>query len=407
MRRSSLLVGALMLAGVGSLHAQALTMQMSNGWVFSFSGNVNVFAMYQSQGKDGTAGAEDPTGTVLTGAGGKGFYLGTGLLPAFATFAATGKEGNTDLGVHFGFAPEVQCGSNSGGGIHDCFGAQIDMRQVFLTAGGKWGQILMGKELALFSRGNILNDQTLFGVGGGGIQPGGTTLGRIGYGYLYANFVGQITYSTVAGKPAQFSIGLFDPSGNGQYTQTQLPRVEAEFTWKQGGINFFVNGTVQNGKDISVGNPTSGKSKTATGVGGGIKWAGSQFNLSGTGYYGKGIGTTLQFTGNGVGTDGELRTSYGYVFQGGWANAKTNIEASYGTSALKADAAESAGAGKPRIENSMVTVGIYHQLTKSLKGVVEGNYMFSDIKGTDAGVLPPDYKKNTAFTGAVGAMLFY
>jgi len=392
-----------MLAGVGSLNAQALTMQMSNGWVFSFSGNVNVFAQYQSQGSDGTAGRDDPTGTVLTGNGGKGFYIGTGLLPAFATFAATGKEGNTDLGVHFGFAPEVQCG----GGQHDCFGAngtnQIDMRQVYLTAGGTWGQILMGKELGLFNRGNILNDQTLFGVGGGGIDPSGTTLGRIGYGYIYPNFVAQITYSTVGGKPGQLSIGLFSPSSNGPYTQTQVPRVEAEFTYKAKSFNFFINGTVQNGKD-----PATDQSKTATGVGGGLKWAGSSFNISGTGYYGKGIGTTLQFTGNGVGADGELRTSYGYVFQAGWNGAKTNIEASYGTSAIKpTDGEVGAGVGSPRIENSLIVVGIYHQLTKSLKGVIEGNYMFSDIKGTDAGVLPADYKKNTAFTMAVGAMLFY
>lgn len=391
MKRSSLLVGALMLAGAGSLNAQALTMQMSNGWMFSFSGNVNVFAQYQSQSDKGQVAGG------LTGIGDKGFYIGTGLLPAFATFAATGKEGNTDLGVHFGFAPEVQCGSTiTGSGIHDCFGAQIDMRQVFLTAGGKWGQILMGKELGLFSRGNILNDQTLFGVGGGGIQPGGTTLGRIGYGYLYANFVGQITYSTVAGKPAQFSIGLFDPSGNGPYIQNQTPRVEAEFTWKQGGINFFVNGSVQNGKI------PGGDSKTTTGVGGGIKWAGAQFNLSGTGYFAKGIGTTLQFGGNGVDGAGNLRTSYGYVFQGGWSNAKTNLEASYGTSAIKQTSEEAGGNTPQRIENSMVTVGVYHQLTKSLKGVVEGNYMFSTAKND-----PANPHKNTAFTGAVGAMLFY
>ena len=152
--------------------------------------------------------------------GGQGFYYGTGLLPAFATFEAKGKEGNTDLGVHFGFAPEVQCG----GGIHDCFGAQIDMRQVFLTVGGGWGQILAGKELGLFARGNILADQTLFGVGGGGIAPSGTTLGRIGYGYPYANFVGQITYSTQSGRPTQLSIGLMDPSAlDGNYTQTDRP----------------------------------------------------------------------------------------------------------------------------------------------------------------------------------------
>ncbi len=110
----------------------------------------------------------------------------TGLLPAFAVFDAKGKEGSTDLSVHFGFAPQIHCGT----GVHDCFGAQIDMRQVFLTVGGAWGQILAGRELGLFQRQNILTDQTLFGVGGTGLGTpgaggGGTTLGRIGFGYIY------------------------------------------------------------------------------------------------------------------------------------------------------------------------------------------------------------------------------
>ena len=62
----------------------------------------------------------------------------TSLLPAFAVFDAKGKEGSTDLGVHFGFAPQVNCRT----GKNDCFGAQIDMRQVYLTIGGTWGQPL-------------------------------------------------------------------------------------------------------------------------------------------------------------------------------------------------------------------------------------------------------------------------
>jgi hypothetical protein len=330
--------------------------------------------------------------------GGQGFYYGTGLLPAFATFEAKGKEGNTDLGVHFGFAPEVQCG----GGIHDCFGAQIDMRQVFLTVGGGWGQILAGKELGLFARGNILADQTLFGVGGGGIAPSGTTLGRIGYGYPYANFVGQITYSTVSGRPTQLSIGLMDPSAlDGNYTQTDLPRLEGEFTWKGKNINLFLNGTVQNAKD-----PVADQSKTATGVGGGLtfKTENGKFSLTGTGYWGKGIGTTLQFSGVGpalgglgVGADGELRDSYG-----GFAQAtvglgeKNTLAASYGVSFLKATD------GEPNFKtsNGMISGGLYHQATKSLKIVVEGNYMISD--DTENNV-----EQNKAFTGAFGFMLFY
>ena len=39
----------------------------------------------------------------------------TGLLPAFATFEAKGKEGGVDLGVHFGFAPQI----NNASGVHD------------------------------------------------------------------------------------------------------------------------------------------------------------------------------------------------------------------------------------------------------------------------------------------------
>ena len=148
MKRLGLVLAGLALAGAANTADAQLTMQMGNGWNFTFAGNVNAFMMYASQSDDG-----DFSGLpgALTGVGGKGFFFGTGLLPAFATFEAKGKEGDLDLGVHFGFAPEVQCG----GGIHDCFGAQIDMRQVYLTVGGTWGQILMGKELALFNRQNI------------------------------------------------------------------------------------------------------------------------------------------------------------------------------------------------------------------------------------------------------------
>ena len=40
MKRSALLFGALMLGAASAANAQGLTMQMSNGWNFSFAGNV-------------------------------------------------------------------------------------------------------------------------------------------------------------------------------------------------------------------------------------------------------------------------------------------------------------------------------------------------------------------------------
>src|SRR5207237_1498743 len=96
------------------------------------------------------------------------------------------------------------------GNAHGQFGAKIDMRQVYLTIGGQWGQILAGRELALFQRQNILSDMTLFGVGAvGDPQGGGTTLGRIGYGYIYPNFNAQVTSSSNTKNLAQMSIGSF------------------------------------------------------------------------------------------------------------------------------------------------------------------------------------------------------
>jgi hypothetical protein len=369
-------------------------MQMSNGWNFSFAGNVNIFAQYQS-----VSSSNNATGSPgqLIGAGPqKGFYYGTGLLPAFATFTASGKEGNTDLGAHFGFAPQVQCG----GGAHDCFGAQIDMRQVYLTVGGSWGTITAGKELGLYQRGNILNDQTLFGVGGGGINPGGTTLGRIGFGYVYPNFVAQMTYTTPSGRPGSLSIGLMGPSGFGPYTETQTPRLEAEGSYKSGDFSVFASGEVQNAKDV-----IADQSKTSVGAAGGVTYKASQFSIHGSGYWGKGISTTLMFNGTngglpgvddqGVGADGELRTSYGFFGQLTYTGGKATVAGSYGSSWLKA----TDGEGAFKTENSLISGGIYYQATKSLKVVGEGDYMWSKDKEGSG--------KNKSFTGAFGLMLFY
>ena len=385
MRRSSLFFGILLLGAASVANAQNLTMQMSNGWSFSFSGNVNIFAMYQdvSGGDDGLLTG----GPILVGNNdAKGLYYGTGLLPAFATFQAKGKEGNTDLGVQFGFAPQVQCGGNS----HDCFGAQIDMRQVFMTVGGSWGTITAGKELGVFQRQNILNDQTLFGVGGGGIAPGGTTLGRIGFGYIYPNFVPQFTYTTVAGKPLSFSIGLMEPSSAGNFNELTLPRVEAEATYKSGNVTVFGSGTLQNAKD-----PGADENLTSWGLAGGLTYKTGNFSLHGSGYYGDGLGTTLMF--GPLASDGvDPTTSYGYYGQLTFTptDSKVTIAGSYGSSFIKDDGST------VKYENSLVSGGFYYQATKSLKLVLEGDYQWSAEKEAD-----PD--KNKSFTGAFGMMLFY
>src|SRR3989442_12028801 len=266
MKRLTLLLLGLALGVSATAGAQGLTMQMSNGWAFQFGGNVNAFWVFSKVNNSGPANSS----------------VRTGLLPAFATFEARGKEGGLNLAVHIGFAPQIQNGNISGaadgtGAVHDQFGAQIDMRQVYLTVGFKDGsQILAGRELGLFGRQNIVQDMTLFGVGAvgiGGGGGGGTTLGRIGYGYIYPNFNAQVTFSTKGGTPGQVSIGIFQPSalGSGTYIYTSIPRVEAEVTYNQksGSTKYMVwaGGLWQTTKNA----PTGGTSISSFGGTAGIK----------------------------------------------------------------------------------------------------------------------------------------
>jgi hypothetical protein len=398
MRRVALLCMGLAMGAASAAEAQ-LTMQMSNGWSFTFGGNVNAFLVYEKENAGTTVLATTPGGIVGNSDEGA-TRIRTGLLPAFAVFDAKGKEGNTDLGVHFGFAPQIQCGTTNSvaGQLHDCFGAQIDMRQVFLTLGGSWGQILAGRELGLFGRQNILTDQTLFGVGATGGQLGqGTTLGRIGFGYIYPQFKAQMTFSTPAGRPFQLSVGLFDPALNPPYNTIKIPRLEAEGVWSAGNTKVWVGGLLQNN---GTGGATDEKA-TAWGGSGGVRFGGPSFSLTASGYYGKGLGTTLMFlngtAGSGTGSD-DLRKSYGGIGQVTFtpASSKVTVAGSWGISILQNADVEA----DFKTKNWLASGGIYYQATKSLKAVGEFNYSVTadDIDTNE---------DNKAWAPAVGFMLFF
>lgn len=406
MKRLALLLLAVALVAPPAAHAQ-LTMQMSNGWTFAFAGNVNAFLVYAKESESGLT-VFAPGGIVGRGLDSAGATrIRTGLLPAFATFSAKGKEGKTELGVHFGFAPQIQCGTTNsvGEALHDCFGAQIDMRQVYLTIGGSWGTILAGRELGLYGRQNILTDQTLFGIGGTGGQGGqGTTLGRIGFGYIYPQFKAQITWTSRGGRPLQVSVGLFDPAFNGLYDVIETPRIEAEAVWTRKEWKGWVGGLLQSNGTTDP----SDESATAVGISGGVRYSTKTFTVTGSGYYGKGLGTTLLFLN---GTDGDadlggdnLRTSNGYIAQVTFTptNSKATIAGSYGASLLEASDVEKAAGGAPdfKTENGLASGGVYYQATKSLKIVGEINYSWT--KETVA-----DLEKNSEFAPAVGFMLFF
>ena len=400
MKKVALLCLGLALGAVNAAEAQ-LTMQMSNGWAFTFAGNVNAFYIYQT--------AKNAAGTTSA----KDLSVGTGLLPAFAVFDAKGKEENLDVGVHFGFAPQVETGGHYSSFFgSQAAGAQIDMRQVYLTAGGTWGSLTMGKELGLFQRGNILTDMTLLGVGvsGGGR---GTALGRIGYGYLYTDFRPQLTYTTPSGRPASLSIGLFEGIASAPYEVIELPRVEAEFNYnskfgENSNFKLFVNGAAQTAKNGVTGTTTS---LSSTGAGAGITIDVSGFALTGSGFFAKGMGSLFmgdafsgdsRLDGDGVDVAGKGRNSFGYIGQIVYSppNSKVMIGGSFGENHLKrTDADKAADATTTEILKRRAIVGqLTYKWSKSLRWVAE----YGHIDGYSDAV-----KVSKGDQGSLGMMLFF
>jgi hypothetical protein len=147
-----------------------------------------------------------------------------GLLPSSIQMSLATHQAGLDIGVYLG----VYTGGNNafvgnafnanGGGSPVALGtAGIDFRQFYGTIGTPtWGTVKIGRDIGLFASDAILNDLTLLGVGSPGFNgaPGNTTLGRIGLGYIYADFMPQITYKspTIGGVTAY--VGAFTPLNN-------------------------------------------------------------------------------------------------------------------------------------------------------------------------------------------------
>src|SRR5437870_3318029 len=224
MKHKTISLAAAAALALGSACAHAEIGFKAGAWDLSFSGNVNGFATWNKC---------DSSATVVTGglACSKGAPGGTGgvdqqriesgLLPSALVFSAKSRQSGLDIGVTIGFYPGLNSAPLSPGktGL-DTSG--IDLRQNFLTFGDKsWGTVKVGKDIGLFASDAILADMTLLGVGSGGaVGAGNTTLGRIGVGYIYTDWIPQISYSSPKYGGFQYSAGVFQGIDVGRFAGT-------------------------------------------------------------------------------------------------------------------------------------------------------------------------------------------
>ncbi len=148
--------------------------------------------------------------------------ISNGLLPAALAIGASTTQNGYDIAVTFGFYPGISTNDGSpnlqqgAGQTNTALGTTgIDMRQVFMTFGkDDMGEFLLGRNIGLFGADAILNDMTLPGVGAGGgnyATPANTSLGSIGLGYIYTDWLAQIDYTTRDFGGFKVTLGIFDP----------------------------------------------------------------------------------------------------------------------------------------------------------------------------------------------------
>jgi hypothetical protein len=419
-KKCTTIASAVVALTLTSASAMAFESMQMGDWDIQITGNINGFLT----NTECDPGAGPVAGGLACGSNGVDRDLGnirTGLLPAFFSFNGKQESDNLTTEVMIGFQPGID-GGNQGG----ITGSPIDgglglnsenLRQVYLQFGSDWGKVKIGRDLGLFGSDAILSDMTLLGVGtvsdltAGG---GNTSLGRIGVGYIYADWKGQIQYSSPNWSGLSFNVALVDPWGLVNLSGLSLDAG----SFAQQGDTYGLEGKVayewQGNEDDA--NDLAGKvwasffsqsldstnaafgNEDATGFDIGAKVGLAGFEVVAYYYDGEGIGTA-GFLFDGVDLSGTARDSDGGYLQATYAlpGPGTKLGVSYGESNLDLGPADPATSSLVETNESIV-LGVYHPLTESLNLVLE-------YSQTEATAHNGNKAEETSI--AIGAIIFY
>jgi hypothetical protein len=254
---------------------------------------------------------------------------------------------------------------------------------------------------------------TLLGVGTGGAPGGSSTLGRIGSGYIYADWKGQVSYASPNFNGFQVSFGALENFGQANQARKDFSyegKVTYDFAASDVTGRIWVGGLSQKSEGLAAVAYTgasqgtaeilgyaAGNSYTSRGVDVGAKLTAGPATLVGYYYDGKGLDgqSVLQgiFNANGVKSDDDG----GYVQATFVLPTQTKLGASWGRSNSKHTASTF------DIENESWVVGAYHPLTKHLNLVAE--YTDQEVKNRLAA--DTTVAKTERDTVSLGAILFF
>jgi predicted porin len=401
----------------------------ANDWKFSVNGNINVHYIYSNCESTDKAVAITTVGGACTAtpSGTSVSNVGNGLLPAALVFGIATTQEGYDIAAHFGLYPGIA--SNDGGSpnLQSTTGntnvglatTGLDVRQVYMTFGNKdIGTFTLGRNFGLFAFDAIINDMTLPGVGVAGsastISPSNTTLGSIGFGYVYPDTLAQIDYTTPDFAGFNLTVGIYDPlntlttsgsfAAGGASNTKKAPGLQAKatYTYKfSDEMKLYVSaaGLTQK-QDYSGLAAALNQNYQYTSAAGDlfVKFDAAGFEVDASYYRGRGLGTTGLFF---LGDDGvgNARKSDGYLLQGTYKLGKLKVGINYGVSKLQyANAQDALDVPALLDSNDKVTLGAYYSLTKNLTLLAEASDVWTKAH---------DGAENKSVNGNIGAFLSF
>jgi len=379
-------------------------------WTVDIGGNVNTYSTWTKVTANNAikgglvGGTTDTVGAISTQGRNTVNNITTGLLPHFLSVSGSTRQNDLDVA----FTISIQPGTSNTA----AFGNQSGQnnRQAFMTFGDKsWGSIKLGKDLGIFASDAILSDISLLGVGAPTAAGNNTTLGRIGSGYLYADWKPQIAYTTPNFNGLQATVGITQAwnqvglGSNGVTTTARggaAPAYEGKasysFTANDVTGKVWVSGIAQ--KVDGLGLIQDDTTAYAGDIGANLNVAG--FGLTGYYYGGSGVGTSGQMSGGYASVSGRAKqrdSDGGYVQVTYVLPTKTKAAVSWGESNLDYASGESADNLLVK-SNEQWLVGLYHPLTKHLNLVAEYTHVEAQAQNNAT---------NKANTGSLGAILFF
>jgi len=380
--------------------AQAVTWQAGQ-WTLGIGGNVNIYYAY-TQCSEGDLEAGGATLAGLACAGSRNerdnfdnvSSVTNGLLPSSLNISAATTQAGWDLSAHF----NVYYGSNSNTALSF---STVDARQVYMTFGKEsLGSFRLGRDFGLFAYDAIINDMSLLGLGGAFSQGDfdHTSLGGLGFGYVYVDRLAQMNYTTPEYQGFQATAGIFNPldgestlggtdSGNRIGFHGKLG-----YSWDgplKGNISTaFLSQTM----DVV----TASEEADVFGWDLYAKVEYNQFDLLGYYFEGEGMSTLaiggLIFPGF-DGLTGREEKVDGYMLQATYTFGNTKFGINWSESQQKR---------VTEVDNKKLTLGIYHNLTPNLTLVGEFSSQSSDL---DAGPGREGEDETSNFN--VGAIMFF